>query len=111
MSRLCASASCARRFRGDGPSTLLFSRSRIAGFDRSFSVCDLCLIFLVMCADDVVPSWKRVAGPFTKPNENGATDRRPTKQTGTDRNFRIRMPAIAYGFTSRIALRTRASCS
>lgn len=95
MLRRCASTSCASCFRDDAPSTPLFSGRRIAGFDRTFSLCDLCLTFLVMCADDFAPHRRRVAGPFSTLNENGAIDRRSLEQPGTDRNFHIRMPAAA----------------
>jgi hypothetical protein len=95
MLRPSGSTSCARRFRGDGPSTPIFSRSRIAGFDCIFSLCDLCLSFLVMDADNFTPNRRREAGPITTPNKNGSIDLRPLEQSGTDRNLRIRMPAAA----------------
>jgi hypothetical protein len=48
-----------------------------------------------MDADDFTPHRRREAGSITTPNKNGAIDRRPLEQPGTDRNFRIRMPAAA----------------
>ncbi len=95
MLRDCANPSCARRFRDDGLSTPLFSGSRVAGFDRTFSLCDLCLSFLVMCGDDFAPHQRPVACPFSTPNKDDALDRRSLDQPATERSFRIRTPAVA----------------
>jgi hypothetical protein len=48
-----------------------------------------------MDADNFTPNRRREAGPITTPNKNGSIDLRPLKQSGTDRNLRIRMPAAA----------------
>ncbi len=95
MLRCCASPSCVHRFRGDGPSISLFSGSSIAGFDCTFSLCDHCLSFLVMCGDDVAPHQEPVACPFNTPNKDGTIDRRSLDQPATVRSFRIRTPAVA----------------
>ena len=95
MLRDCANPSCARRFRGDGPSTPLFSGSRNASFDRTLSLCDRCLSFLVMCGDDFAPHQRPVARPFSTSNKDGAVDRRWLDQPATERSFRIRTPAVA----------------